>query len=84
MYIYSLITFILVLLFGFMNKLSNSNKMRVKMLTSGVINQSVLLAIIVLLMYENITLGLSLLLVFVSSLSLRVDNDTLREYFSSN
>ena len=58
--------------------------MRVKMLTSGVINQSVLLAIIVLLMYENITLGLSLLLVFVSSLSLRVDNDTLREYFSSN
>lgn len=67
-----------------MNKLSNSNKMRVKMLTSGVINQSVLLAIIVLLMYENITLGLSLLLVFVSSLSLRVDNDTLREYFSSN
>ena len=84
MYIYSLITLILVLLFGFMNKLSNSNKMRVKMLTSGVINQSVLLAIIVLLMYENITLGLSLLLVFVSSLSLRVDNDTLREYFSSN
>ena len=84
MYIYSLLTFILVLLFGFMNKLSNSNKMRVKMLTSGVINQSVLLAIIVLLMYENITLGLSLLLVFVSSLSLRVDNDTLREYFSSN
>lgn len=84
MYIYSLIIFILVLLFGFMNKLSNSNKMRVKMLTSGVINQSVLLAIIVLLMYENITLGLSLLLVFVSSLSLRVDNDTLREYFSSN
>lgn len=84
MYIYSLITFILVLLFGFINKLSNSNKMRVKMLTTGVINQSVLLAIIVLLMYENITLGLSLLLVFVSSLSLRVDNDTLREYFSSN
>lgn len=84
MYIYSLITLILVLLFGFMNKLSNSNKMRVKMLTSGVINQSVLLAIMVLLMYENITLGLSLLLVFVSSLSLRVDNDTLREYFSSN
>ena len=84
MYIYSLITLILVLLFGFKNKLSNSNKMRVKMLTSGVINQSVLLAIIVLLMYENITLGLSLLLVFVSSLSLRVDNDTLREYFSSN
>ena len=84
MYIYSLITLILVLLFGFMNKLSNSNKMRVKMRTSGVINQSVLLAIIVLLMYENITLGLSLLLVFVSSLSLRVDNDTLREYFSSN
>ncbi len=66
-----------------MNKLSNSNKMRVKMLTSGVINQSVLLIIIVLLMYENITLGLSLLLVFVSSLSLKVDNnDTLREYFS--
>lgn len=84
MYAYSLLTFILVLLFGFMPKLSNKNKMRVKMLTSGVLNQIILLFIIVLLMYENITLGLSVLLVFVSAVGLKVDKETLVEYFSSN
>ena len=84
MYIYSLLTFVLVLLFGFMPKLSNKNKMRVKMLSSGILNQIVLLAIIILLMYENIPLGLSLLLVFVSALGLKLDNDTIVEYFSSN
>jgi hypothetical protein len=84
MYIYSLLTFVLVLLFGIMPKLSNKNKMRVKMLSSGILNQIVLLAIIVLLMYENIPLGLSLLLVFVSAVGLKLDNDTIVEYFSSN
>lgn len=84
MYIYSLLTFVLVLLFGIMPKLSNKNKMRVKMLSSGILNQIVLLAIIVLLMYENIPLGLSLLLVFVSAIGLKLDNDTIVEYFSSN
>jgi|TARA_Y100000389_G_C17302402_1_gene433640 hypothetical protein len=67
-----------------MPKLSNKNKMRVKMLTSGVINQIILLSIIVLLMYENITLGLSVLLVFVSAVGLKVDKEVLVEYFSSN
>ena len=84
MYIYSLLTFVLVLLFGIMPKLSNKNKMRVKMLSSGILNQIVLLAIIILLMYENIPLGLSLLLVFVSAVGLKLDNDTIVEYFSSN
>ena len=84
MYAYSLLTFILVLLSGFMPKLSNKNKMRVKMLTSGVLNQIILLSIIVLLMYENITLGLSVLLVFVSAVGLKVDKEVLVEYFSSN
>ena len=51
---YSVLTFILVLLFGFMPKLSNKNKMRVKMLTSGIINQIVLLSIIILLMYRKL------------------------------
>ena len=81
---YSVLTFILVLLFGFMPKLSNKNKMRVKMLTSGIINQIVLLSIIILLMYENLTLGLSVLLVFVSAVGLKIDKETLVEYFSSN
>jgi hypothetical protein len=67
-----------------MPKLSNKNKMRVKMLTSGVLNQIILLSIIVLLMYENITLGLSVLLVFVSAVGLKVDKEVLVEYFSSN
>jgi hypothetical protein len=35
-------------------------------------------------MYENITLGLSVLLVFVSAVGLKVDKEVLVEYFSSN
>ena len=35
-------------------------------------------------MYENLTLGLSVLLVFVSAVGLKIDKETLVEYFSSN
>lgn len=84
MYTYSVLIVLLVLLFGFMPKMTNKNKMRVKMVTNGYINKLILLSIVVLLMYENITLGLSLLLVLVSTISLKVDKTSLVEYFSSN
>jgi len=66
-----------------MPKMSNKNKMRVKMITSGNLNKLILLSIVALLMYDNLTLGLSLLLVLVSSVSLKVEKETLVEYFSS-
>lgn len=84
MYVYSVLIVLLVLLFGFMPKMSNKNKMRVKMITSGNLNKLILLSIVALLMYDNLTLGLSLLLVLVSSVSLKVEKETLVEYFSSN
>jgi|TARA_B110000858_G_C17490684_1_gene331440 hypothetical protein len=83
MYVYSVLIVLLVLLFGFMPKMSNKNKMRVKMITSGNLNKLILLSIVALLMYDNLTLGLSLLLVLVSSVSLKVEKETLVEYFSS-
>ena len=84
MYVYSVLIVLLVLLFGFMPKMSNKNKMRVKMITSGNLNKLILLAIVSLLLYENITLGLSLLLVLLSTVSLKVDKEALVEYFSNN
>lgn len=84
MFVYSVLIVLLVLLFGFMPKMSNKNKMRVKMITSGNLNKLILLAIVSLLLYENITLGLSLLLVLLSTVSLKVDKEALVEYFSSN
>ena len=84
MYIYSVLIVLLILLFGFMPKMSNKNKMRIKMITAGNLNKLILLAIVSLLLYENITLGLSLLLVLLSSVSLKVDKESLVEYFSSN
>jgi hypothetical protein len=83
MYVYSVLIVLLVLLFGFMPKMSNKNKMRIKMITSGNLNKLILLSIVALLMYDNLTLGLSLLLVLVSSVSLKVEKETLVEYFSS-
>jgi uncharacterized membrane protein YobD (UPF0266 family) len=83
MYVYSVLIVLLVLLFGFMPKMSNKNKMRVKMITSGNLNKLILLSIVALLMYDNLTLGLSLLLVLVSTVSLKVEKETLVEYFSS-
>ena len=83
MFVYSVLIVLLVLLFGFMPKMSNKNKMRVKMITSGNLNKLILLAIVSLLLYENITLGLSLLLVLLSTISLKVDKEALVEYFSS-
>lgn len=83
MFVYSVLIVLLVLLFGFMPKMSNKNKMRVKMITSGNLNKLILLAIVSLLLYENITLGLSLLLVLLSTVSLKVDKEALVEYFSS-
>ena len=83
MYVYSVLIVLLVLLFGFMPKMSNKTKMRVKMITSGNLNKLILLSIVALLMYDNLTLGLSLLLVLVSSVSLKVEKETLVEYFSS-
>ena len=74
MYTYSVLIVLLVLLFGFMPKMTNKNKMRVKMVTNGYINKLILLSIVVLLMYENITLGLSLLLVLVSPSDLVIFN----------
>lgn len=83
MYVYSVLIVLLVLLFGFMPKMSHKNKMRIKMITSGNLNKLILLSIVALLMYDNLTLGLSLLLVLVSSVSLKVEKETLVEYFSS-
>lgn len=78
---YSLIG-LLVLVFAFLKKSSKKNKMRMKMMTHGILNKVIIILMVSVLMYEDLLLGLLALLIFFEMTNIKYENDTLMEYFS--
>lgn len=84
MILYNLVTILFICLFGFMDKFSNKNKIRIKMLTYGNINTILLLILGVIMFYDYRPLGIAFLMVIIQSNNLKITSETLTEYFSSN
>ena len=78
---YSLIA-LLVLVFAFLKKSSKKNKMRMKMMTHGILNKVILILMISVLMYEDLLLGLLALLIFFEMTNIKYEKESLMEYFS--
>ena len=64
-----IVLIILILFFGFMPKLKNENKFKLKILTNGIINKFIILVIISIVAIEDMTLGIVLLILFISILN---------------
>ena len=62
--LYYLVVILLILTFSLLKKISKKNKMRIKMMTHGILNKIVLVLMIAVLMYEDLLLGLLALLIF--------------------
>ena len=79
--VYGIILIILILFFGFMPKLKNENKFKLKILTNGIINKFIILAIISIIAIEDMTLGIVLLILFLSILNMNISKQDSRDGF---
>jgi hypothetical protein len=80
--VYGIILIILILFFGFIPKLKNENKFKLKILTNGIINKFIILVIISIVAIEDMTLGLVLLILFLSILNMNISKDGFLDYFT--
>jgi hypothetical protein len=80
--VYGIILIILILFFGFIPKLKNENKFKLKILTNGIINKFIILVIISIVAMEDMTLGLVLLILFLSILNMNISKDGFLDYFT--
>ena len=58
MYLENILTIILILLISMINKISNKNKFRLKLVTDGLLNKFLILSLIFILFIDNYLLGL--------------------------
>ena len=58
MYIENTLAIILILLISMINKISNKNKFRLKLVTDGLLNKFLILSLIFILFIDNYLLGL--------------------------
>jgi len=79
--VYGIVLIILILFFGFMPKLKNENKFKLKILTNGIINKFIILAIISIIAIEDMTLGIVLLILFLSILNMNISKQDSRDGF---
>jgi CRISPR/Cas system CMR-associated protein Cmr3 (group 5 of RAMP superfamily) len=80
--VYGIILIILILFFGFIPKLKNKNKFKLKILTNGIINKFIILVIISIVAMEDMTIGLVLLILFLSILNMNISKDGFLDYFT--
>lgn len=80
--LYYLVVILLILTFSLLKKISKKNKMRIKMMTHGILNKIVLVLMIAVLMYEDLLLGLLALLIFFEMTNIKYEKESLLEYFS--
>jgi hypothetical protein len=80
--VYGIILIILILFFGFIPKLKNENKFKLKILTNGIINKFIILVIISIVAMEDMTIGLVLLILFLSILNMNISKDGFLDYFT--
>ncbi len=85
MLLYNIIVIALILLVSLINKLSNKNKFRLKMLTSGLFNKLVLLVLIILVFLDDYLIGTLLLLLLNSIIMLKTSDvkEGFRNYWKS-
>jgi len=79
--VYGIILIILILFFGFIPKLKNENKFKLKILTNGIINKFIILVIISIVAMEDMTLGLVLLILFLSILNMNISEKESKDGF---
>ena len=80
--VYGIVLIVLILFFGFMPKLKNENKFKLKILTNGIINKFIILVIISIVAIEDMTLGIVLLILFISILNMNISKDGFLDYFT--
>ena len=80
--VYGIVLIILILFFGFIPKLKNENKFKLKILTNGIINKFIILVIISIVAMEDMTIGLVLLILFLSILNMNISKDGFLDYFT--
>jgi hypothetical protein len=79
--VYGIVLIILILFFGFIPKLKNENKFKLKILTNGIINKFIILVIISIVAIEDMTLGIVLLILFLSILNMNISKQDSRDGF---
>jgi hypothetical protein len=58
MYLENILTIILILLISMINKISNKNKFRLKLVTDGILNKILIIGLIFILFADNFLLGM--------------------------
>jgi hypothetical protein len=83
-YLFLTIFIVIVILVSIFENASNKNKFKLNMLYSGYVNKFILLLIIVLIMMENIQLGILLTFTFfIVYFSLNNNQEQIQEGFSN-
>ena len=79
--VYGIVLIILILFFGFMPKLRNKDKFKLKVLTNGIINKFIILLIVSIVAMEDMTLGIVLLIILLGILNMNITKDEGRDGF---
>jgi len=83
-YLFLTIFIVIVILVSIFENLSNENKFKLNMLYSGYVNKFILLLIIVLVMMENVQLGILLAFTFfIVYFNLNNNQEQIQEGFSN-